>query len=218
MKRSEQQQFFHSAKFHMTSQPHLQTLIIYFLFFGSGLMIGITLSFYLTDTPPALQFKQFVSAILPPPPPPPVVVEPPPPPTPIEQPPPPPSPFLAPPPPLQWVPAGGTNFLHEMGDKELLWRASMKPKVGEYPLKRTPKVAFMFLARRELPLARLWEMFFRGHEGFYSIYVHSLPSYNGTEPEGSVFHGRRVPSKVCLSTSLPTYTLFIYLLLWAKCA
>ncbi|KAL0431060.1 UNVERIFIED_CONTAM: Glycosyltransferase BC10 [Sesamum radiatum] len=156
-------------------------------------MIGITLSFYLTDTPPALQLKQFVSAIPPPPPPPVVVVEPLP--SPPPPPPPPPSPFLEPPPPVKWVPAAGTNFLHEMGDKELLWRASMKPKVGEYPFKRTPKVAFMFLARRELPLARLWEMFFRGHEGFYSIYVHSLPSYNGSEPEGSVFHGRRVPSK-----------------------
>ncbi|KAK4426884.1 hypothetical protein Salat_1457200 [Sesamum alatum] len=189
----EQQQFFQSARFY-TSQSHLQTLIIYFLFFGSGLMIGITLSFYLTDTPPGLQLKQFISTVLPPPPPhldpppplPPIPVQqpPPPPPTPVlPPPPPPPAPVLPPPP----SPTASTTLMHEMGDKELLWRASMKPKIGEYPFKRTPKVAFMFLARKELPLAPLWEMFFRGHEGLYSIYVHHQPSYNGLRQKDRFF-------------------------------
>lgn len=58
------------------------------------------------------------------------------------------------------------------------------------------KVAFMFLTKGPLPLAPLWEKFFAGHEGFYSIYVHSQPSYNETVPESSVFHGRRIPSQV----------------------
>ncbi|KAK6127684.1 hypothetical protein DH2020_038600 [Rehmannia glutinosa] len=53
----------------------------------------------------------------------------------------------------------------------------------------------MFLAKRDLPMAPLWEMFFRGHEGLFSIYVHSQPSYNGTVPPDSVFHGRRIPSQ-----------------------
>ncbi|KAL3529264.1 hypothetical protein ACH5RR_008586 [Cinchona calisaya] len=85
--------------------------------------------------------------------------------------------------------------MHEMTDEELLWRASMVPKIIEYPFERTPKVAFMFLVRGELPLAPLWERFFRGNEGLYSIYIHCLPSFHGTMPEGSVFHGRNIPSK-----------------------
>ncbi|KAI3473483.1 hypothetical protein Pfo_031380 [Paulownia fortunei] len=201
----EHQQLIQSAKLY-SSQGYLQNLIVYFLFFGSGLVIGISLSFYLTDIPPSLQFKQFSSTILPPPPPPPppsapiVQPPPPPPPAPIIQPLPPPMPLPLPPP----VPAGPIglkeylkppNVMHDMKEEELLWRASMKPKIREYPFKRTPKVAFMFLTKRDLPMAPLWELFFRGHEGLYSIYVHSQPSYNGTVPEDSVFHGRRIPSK-----------------------
>lgn len=72
----------------------------------------------------------------------------------------------------------------------------MVPKVPMHPYRRVPKVAFMFLARGELPLRPLWEMFFRGHEGLYNIYLHLSPKYNGTVPRDSVFFGRRIPSKV----------------------
>ncbi|GFP84675.1 hypothetical protein PHJA_000611400 [Phtheirospermum japonicum] len=65
--------------------------------------------------------------------------------------------------------------MHGMNERELTWRASMAPKVREYPFKR--------------------EMFFKGHQGLYSVYVHSDPGYNGSEPVGSVFHGRRIASK-----------------------
>ncbi|KAJ4965574.1 hypothetical protein NE237_017423 [Protea cynaroides] len=86
--------------------------------------------------------------------------------------------------------------LHHMKDKELLWKASRVPRIQQSTYKQASKVAFMFLTRGRLPLAPLWEKFFKGHEGLYSIYVHSNPSYNGSiEPEGSVFHGRRIPSK-----------------------
>nr|CAB3493365.1 unnamed protein product [Digitaria exilis] len=54
---------------------------------------------------------------------------------------------------------------HAMTDEELLWRASFAPRVRGYPFRRVPKVAFMFLTRGPLPLAPLWERFFRGHEG-----------------------------------------------------
>lgn len=87
------------------------------------------------------------------------------------------------------------NAMHDMDDEELLWRASMAPQIREFPFKRVPKVAFMFLTKGPLPLAPLWELFFKGHEGLYSIYVHSHPSFNETEPENSVFHDRRIPSK-----------------------
>ncbi|CAN4088817.1 unnamed protein product [Withania somnifera] len=83
-----------------------------------------------------------------------------------------------------------------MKDEELIWRASTVPRVREYPFNRRPKIAFMFLARGSLPLAPLWERFFKGHEEFYSIYIHSQPSFNQTAlAEGPIFHGRRVPSK-----------------------
>lgn len=93
------------------------------------------------------------------------------------------------------------NFLmHNMDDHELFWRASMVPMVQEFPFPRVPKIAFMFLTKGPLPLAPLWEKFFEGHDGFYSIYIHPDPSYKVEMPENSVFHGRQVPSKV--STAL----------------
>lgn len=85
--------------------------------------------------------------------------------------------------------------MHDMSDKELLWRASVVPRVHQFPYKRIPKVAFMFLTRGSLAMAPLWEQFFRGNEGLYSIYVHSHPLFNESMPETSVFFGRRIPSK-----------------------
>ncbi|KAK4842237.1 hypothetical protein QYF36_018110 [Acer negundo] len=89
------------------------------------------------------------------------------------------------------------NITHDMEDEELLWRASMVGKIKEYPFERTPKVAFLFLTRGPVLLAPLWEKFFRGHQGLYSIYVHSSPSFNESEaePVDSVFYRRRIPSK-----------------------
>ncbi|KAL7100053.1 hypothetical protein ACP275_09G124500 [Erythranthe tilingii] len=88
------------------------------------------------------------------------------------------------------------NILHEMNDTELFWRGSFVPQIKEYPFKRTPKIAFMFLTRGPLPMAPLWERFFNGNEKLYSIYVHSLPSYQPDFPPSSVFYGRQIPSQV----------------------
>lgn len=95
--------------------------------------------------------------------------------------------------------------MHNMDDEELFWRASMVPMIQEFPYQRVPKIAFMFLTKGPIPLAPLWEKFFQGHHGFYSIYVHSDPLYNGVMPENSVFHGRQVPSKV---STLPLFSLY----------
>ncbi|KAK6925279.1 Glycosyl transferase, family 14 [Dillenia turbinata] len=101
---------------------------------------------------------------------------------------------LLPPPPLKDTES--SSLMHNMDDDVLFQRASMVPRILEYPYKRLPKVAFMFLARGRLPFDSLWEKFFKGNEGLYSIYVHTHPSFNmSSTPEDSVFYMRRIPSK-----------------------
>ncbi|KAM7278889.1 hypothetical protein ACFE04_006313 [Oxalis oulophora] len=82
-----------------------------------------------------------------------------------------------------------------MEDEELFGRASVVPRIQELPFGSKAKVAFMFLTRGPIHLAPLWEMFFKGNEGLYSIYIHTDPLFEGLWPETSVFHGRRIPSK-----------------------
>lgn len=86
--------------------------------------------------------------------------------------------------------------MHNMEDDELLWRASMVPQISEYPFKRVPKIAFMFLTREEVTFAPLWENFFKGYENLYSVYVHPHPAFNGSVGETPSFQGRRIPSEV----------------------
>ncbi|PAN32102.1 hypothetical protein PAHAL_5G463400 [Panicum hallii] len=94
---------------------------------------------------------------------------------------------------MSFLPPSGV--IHNMTDEELFWRASMAPKLRRTPYHRVPKVAFLFLVRGDLPLRPLWEKFFAGHEGLYTIYVHADPSYTGSPPEDSVFYGRMIPSQ-----------------------
>ncbi|KAL8522496.1 hypothetical protein ACS0TY_012604 [Phlomoides rotata] len=89
-----------------------------------------------------------------------------------------------------------STLWHEMNDTVLFRKASFVPKIKGYPFKRTPKIAFMFLTRGPLPLAPLWDKFFKGNEKFYSVYIHSLPSYEPQFPPSSSFHGRQIPSQV----------------------
>ncbi|XP_010479681.1 PREDICTED: uncharacterized protein LOC104758496 isoform X2 [Camelina sativa] len=88
-----------------------------------------------------------------------------------------------------------SNVWHTMNDSELLWRASMEPQRNGYPFKRVPKLAFMFLSKGPLPFAPLWERFFEGYEGLYSIYVHALPYYKSDFSRSSVFYRRYIPSQ-----------------------
>ncbi|EYU20382.1 hypothetical protein MIMGU_mgv1a0226481mg, partial [Erythranthe guttata] len=94
----------------------------------------------------------------------------------------------------QWI-SPPSNLMHGMSDEELFWRASFVPRLKKYPFKRVPKVAFMFLTKGPLPLAPLWERFFKGHSGYYSIYIHSLPSFEANFPSSSVFYKRQIPSQ-----------------------
>ncbi|XP_071901395.1 glycosyltransferase BC10-like isoform X1 [Coffea arabica] len=88
------------------------------------------------------------------------------------------------------------SLSHKMNDSELFWRASFVPRINTYPFKRVPKIAFMFLTRGPLPMAPLWEKFFNGNEGLYSIYIHSLPLYQQNFPPSSVFFGKQIPSQM----------------------
>uniref|UniRef100_A0A1J3GGX5 Glycosyltransferase BC10 n=1 Tax=Noccaea caerulescens TaxID=107243 RepID=A0A1J3GGX5_NOCCA len=55
-----------------------------------------------------------------------------------------------------------------------------------------PKVAFMFLTPGTLPFEPLWEMFLRGHENKFSIYVHA--SKKSPVHTSSYFAGRDIHS------------------------
>ncbi|KAG6558084.1 hypothetical protein Mapa_000265 [Marchantia paleacea] len=88
-----------------------------------------------------------------------------------------------------------TSLHHEMGDEELLWRASVSPQRAGLPIKRTPKIAFMFLTKGPLPLYKLWEKYFKGHRDLFSIYVHATPGFRLDVPYSSVFYGRQIPSQ-----------------------
>lgn len=186
------------------SHLHLNSLLHLFLFF-IGFSIGAIFSQYLKTSPFTFQpdFPPPWQPKLPLPPPPPPLLPPPPPPPPPPQ---PPVVVLV----LSSVSNGTSNYtsvvslkehghslMHNMSDKELFWRASMVPQIEEFPYKHVPKVAFMFLTPGPLPLAPLWDKFFKGHEGLYTIYVHPHPSFDETlVPQNSVFYGRRIPSQV----------------------
>ncbi|XP_008812383.2 glycosyltransferase BC10-like [Phoenix dactylifera] len=173
---------------------HMIQLLSSFILFGFGFALGIISSLYLKTIPSAVQIPRlsFLPSLPPSsaPPSPPLLSPPP-----------------APPALNHTVVAteivGRKGYIepskvimHDMSDEELLWRASMVPKIEAFAYNRIPKVAFLFLTKGALPLAPLWEKFFMGNEGLYSIYVHPHPSYKDSAPEDSVFHGRRVPSKV----------------------
>ncbi|KAF0923295.1 hypothetical protein E2562_005256 [Oryza meyeriana var. granulata] len=86
------------------------------------------------------------------------------------------------------------SFL-DIGDDELMKLAAAAPREVRAG-GGAPKVAFLFLTRWDLPMAPLWDKFFDGHRGLYSVYVHSDPAFNGSDPaEGSAFHRRIIPSK-----------------------
>ncbi|KAJ7520642.1 hypothetical protein O6H91_19G015200 [Diphasiastrum complanatum] len=71
--------------------------------------------------------------------------------------------------------------------KELLSKPSKSSK---------PKIAFMFLTPGPLPFENLWEQFFKGYEGLYSIYVHAseLARLRSVWKTG-VFIGREIRSQ-----------------------
>ncbi|KAM0983549.1 hypothetical protein ACFX2C_011083 [Malus domestica] len=76
--------------------------------------------------------------------------------------------------------AGFTDYLkppkafHDMNVEELLWRASMSPRIRGHPFHLVPKVAFMFLATNQ---------------------TSNVDRNARMHPESPVFHERRIPSQ-----------------------
>ncbi|KAK6276516.1 hypothetical protein POUND7_006225 [Theobroma cacao] len=179
-----------SSHFQLVHLFHLVSFVI-------GLSLGIIVSSNShLHIDHLFSFSSLQPLLSPPPPPPPSLL-------PLSPPPLPPPPSLPPPPPPPPSVPHHSSFdsniwpplMHNMSDEELFWRASFVPRVKEFPFENVPKIAFMFLTKGALPLAPLWEMFFKGHEGLYNIYVHPHPLYKDSVPEDSVFYGRRIPSK-----------------------
>ncbi|KAL5809907.1 hypothetical protein ACOSQ4_026475 [Xanthoceras sorbifolium] len=167
-----------SHLFHSVSKflnKHVQLNHVYrILFFVIGLSLGIIISLYLKNFSLTIQASLFPLPTTPPPPQPPskdmkdvVMVH----------------------------SMSDVVMMHNMSDGELLLRASTMVSRNYHKQLLVPKVALMFLTKGPLPLAPLWEKFLEGHEGLYSIYVHSHPDFVETLPPTSVFFDRRIPSQ-----------------------
>ncbi|CAI5524124.1 unnamed protein product, partial [Closterium sp. Naga37s-1] len=69
----------------------------------------------------------------------------------------------------------------DLSDQESTSEASARGSDQTFPTVKpsaTEKIAFLFLTRGPLPLVPLWDRFFQGHEGRYSVYVHaSTPAF-----------------------------------------
>ncbi|GMH03147.1 hypothetical protein Nepgr_004986 [Nepenthes gracilis] len=62
----------------------------------------------------------------------------------------------------------------EFTDKEIASQVVIREILNiPYMQSENPKIAFMFLTPGTLPFEKLWEKFFHGHEGKFTIYVHS---------------------------------------------
>ncbi|KAK8490399.1 hypothetical protein V6N11_083544 [Hibiscus sabdariffa] len=62
----------------------------------------------------------------------------------------------------------------ELTDKEFASRIVFRDILNIPPVQsKSSKIAFLFLTPRSLPFEKLWDMFFCGHEGKFSVYVHA---------------------------------------------
>ncbi|CAL9115716.1 Core-2/I-Branching enzyme [Musa troglodytarum] len=69
----------------------------------------------------------------------------------------------------------------------------------EVPLLAPPKIAFLFLARSNLPLDFVWHTFFqKAEEEKYSIYIHSEPgfAFDRTTTRSPFFFGRQLQNSI----------------------
>ncbi|KAG2568606.1 glycosyltransferase BC10-like isoform X2 [Panicum virgatum] len=90
-----------------------------------------------------------------------------------------------------WLPAEPAR---ELTDEERASRVVFRQILTTPPVQsRSSKIAFMFLTPGTLPFERLWEKFFEGHDGKYTIYVHA--SREKPEHVSPIFIGREIHSE-----------------------
>ncbi|KAL7590854.1 glycosyltransferase BC10 [Lactuca sativa] len=61
----------------------------------------------------------------------------------------------------------------QLTDEEIASRVVIKNILNSQMETKNPKIAFMFLSPGSLPFERLWDKFFQGHEGKFSIHIHA---------------------------------------------
>lgn len=70
-----------------------------------------------------------------------------------------------------WLPPAPSR---EYTDAEIASRVVIKDILSQPPVQsQNSKIAFMFLSLGSLPFEKLWDRFFYGHEGRFSVYVHA---------------------------------------------
>ncbi|GAB2291434.1 hypothetical protein Dimus_025689 [Dionaea muscipula] len=84
---------------------------------------------------------------------------------------------------------GGRDYT----DDEMASRVVIKEILNSpLPWSETRKIAFMFLTPGPLPFEKLWELFFQGHEGKFSVYIHA--SQKRAVRKSQYFKGRDIRS------------------------
>ncbi|KAM7481326.1 hypothetical protein LguiB_005909 [Lonicera macranthoides] len=70
-----------------------------------------------------------------------------------------------------WLPPAPAR---ELTDEEIAARVVIR-NILDTPtiMTKNPKIAFMFLSPGTLPFEKLWDKFFEGHDGRFSVYVHA---------------------------------------------
>ncbi|KAK9931638.1 hypothetical protein M0R45_018909 [Rubus argutus] len=70
-----------------------------------------------------------------------------------------------------WLPPAPAR---EYNDDEIASRVVIKEILSAPPVQsKNPRIAFMFLTPSAVPFEKLWDKFFHGHEGRFSVYVHA---------------------------------------------
>nr|KJB55246.1 hypothetical protein B456_009G069100 [Gossypium raimondii] len=88
----------------------------------------------------------------------------------------------------------------ELSDEETISQVVIKEILNTPPIQSADsKIAFLFLTPGTLPFELLWDKFFRGHEGRFSVYVHASREKPGHTSQ--YFIGRDIHSENCLLRS-----------------
>ncbi|XP_039018699.1 glycosyltransferase BC10-like [Hibiscus syriacus] len=87
----------------------------------------------------------------------------------------------------------------ELSDEETRSHVVIREILRTTPIQsKNPKIAFLFLTSGTLHFEPLWDNFFRGHEGRFSVYVHTSrekPVHTSRYFIGRDFHSETVPKR-----------------------